>query len=101
MHVWHPHVMILPFQVTVLPPGEWDPNIRIEPPPSIPSQAARKTAAVPPAAGSQQPSRRESVQAGGGGGPPPQPGSEVERVEDKSQVPQLTEEDEGVQCSRR
>lgn len=25
-------------QVTVLPPGEWDPNIRIEPPTSIPSQ---------------------------------------------------------------
>ena len=101
MHVWHAHVMILPFQVTVLPPGEWDPNIRIEPPPSIPSQAARKTAAVPPAGGSQQPSRRGSVQAGGGGGPPPQPGSEVEKVEDKSQVPQVTKEDEGVQCSRR
>ena len=29
-------------QVTVLPPGEWDPNIRIEPPKSVPSQAARK-----------------------------------------------------------
>ncbi|CDW58433.1 sodium driven chloride bicarbonate exchanger [Trichuris trichiura] len=25
-------------QVTVLPPGEWDPSIRIEPPPSVPSQ---------------------------------------------------------------
>lgn len=25
-------------QVTVLPPGEWDPNIRIEPPASVPSQ---------------------------------------------------------------
>ena len=25
-------------QVTVLPPGEWDPAIRIEPPKSIPSQ---------------------------------------------------------------
>jgi len=25
-------------QVTVLPPGEWDPTIRIEPPKSIPSQ---------------------------------------------------------------
>jgi hypothetical protein len=24
--------------VTVLPPGEWDPNIRIEPPAAIPSQ---------------------------------------------------------------
>jgi sodium bicarbonate cotransporter 5 len=29
-------------QVTVLPPGEWDPNIRIEPPSSIPSQEKRK-----------------------------------------------------------
>lgn len=28
-------------QVTVLPPGEWDPNIRIEPPQSIPSQVSR------------------------------------------------------------
>ena len=24
--------------VTVLPPGEWDPTIRIEPPKSVPSQ---------------------------------------------------------------
>jgi len=29
-------------QVTVLPPGEWDPTIRIEPPKSVPSQAGRK-----------------------------------------------------------
>ncbi len=29
-------------QVTVLPPGEWDPDIRIEPPSSIPSQQKRK-----------------------------------------------------------
>lgn len=28
--------------VTVLPPGEWDPNIRIEPPAAIPSQERRK-----------------------------------------------------------
>lgn len=25
-------------QVTVLPPGEWDPSIRIEPPKNVPSQ---------------------------------------------------------------
>lgn len=25
-------------QVTVLPPGEWDPKIRIEPPTKVPSQ---------------------------------------------------------------
>lgn len=27
--------------VTVLPPGEWDPAIRIEPPKAVPSQVAR------------------------------------------------------------
>ena len=35
-------------QVTVLPPGEWDPSIRIEPPKSVPSQESRKTATCPP-----------------------------------------------------
>ncbi|XP_052812652.1 electrogenic sodium bicarbonate cotransporter 1-like [Mya arenaria] len=30
-------------QVTVLPPGEWDPKIRIEPPDNVPSQEGRKT----------------------------------------------------------
>ncbi|XP_063055663.1 sodium bicarbonate cotransporter 3 isoform X5 [Engraulis encrasicolus] len=34
-------------QVTVLPPGEWDPTIRIEPPKSVPSQEKRKMAQVP------------------------------------------------------
>ena len=29
-------------QVTVLPPGEWDPSIRIEPPKSVPSQVDAK-----------------------------------------------------------
>lgn len=29
------------FQVTVLPPGEWDPSIRIEPPDVIPEQGKR------------------------------------------------------------
>lgn len=29
------------FQVTVLPPGEWDPQIRLEPPPQVPSQTER------------------------------------------------------------
>ncbi|XP_036001221.1 sodium bicarbonate cotransporter 3 isoform X8 [Fundulus heteroclitus] len=29
-------------QVTVLPPGEWDPTIRIEPPKNVPSQSKRK-----------------------------------------------------------
>ncbi|CAG5123621.1 unnamed protein product, partial [Candidula unifasciata] len=31
-------------QVTALPPGEWDPKIRIEPPQSVPSQAPRRQA---------------------------------------------------------
>ena len=31
-------------QVTVLPPGEWDPKIRIEPPTAVPNQSFRKTA---------------------------------------------------------
>ncbi|XP_058504299.1 sodium bicarbonate cotransporter 3-like isoform X3 [Solea solea] len=34
-------------QVTVLPPGEWDPTIRIEPPKSVPSQEKRKMPSVP------------------------------------------------------
>ncbi|KAK2845169.1 hypothetical protein Q5P01_011828 [Channa striata] len=34
-------------QVTVLPPGEWDPSIRIEPPKSVPSQEKRKRAPAP------------------------------------------------------
>uniref|UniRef100_A0A2K6MD64 Anion exchange protein n=1 Tax=Rhinopithecus bieti TaxID=61621 RepID=A0A2K6MD64_RHIBE len=34
-------------QVTVLPPGEWDPSIRIEPPKNVPSQEKRKIPAVP------------------------------------------------------
>ncbi|XP_036055902.1 sodium bicarbonate cotransporter 3 isoform X1 [Onychomys torridus] len=34
-------------QVTVLPPGEWDPSIRIEPPKSVPSQEKRKIPVFP------------------------------------------------------
>ncbi|XP_034032740.1 sodium-driven chloride bicarbonate exchanger-like isoform X2 [Thalassophryne amazonica] len=34
-------------QVTVLPPGEWDPTIRIEPPKNVPSQDKRKVPPVP------------------------------------------------------
>lgn len=40
--------------VTVLPPGEWDPTIRIEPPAAIPSQEIRKR---PP----EKPTRKEEV----------------------------------------
>ncbi|KAK2830539.1 hypothetical protein Q5P01_018470 [Channa striata] len=34
-------------QVTVLPPGEWDPTIRIEPPKNVPSQMKRKRPSPP------------------------------------------------------
>uniref|UniRef100_A0A4W4G172 Anion exchange protein n=1 Tax=Electrophorus electricus TaxID=8005 RepID=A0A4W4G172_ELEEL len=34
-------------QVTVLPPGEWDPTIRIEPPKNVPSQEKRKIPPLP------------------------------------------------------
>ncbi|CAG5886623.1 unnamed protein product [Menidia menidia] len=34
-------------QVTVLPPGEWDPTIRIEPPKNVPSQLKRKIPSHP------------------------------------------------------
>ncbi|MCJ8735669.1 hypothetical protein PDJAM_G00249890 [Pangasius djambal] len=34
-------------QVTVLPPGEWDPTIRIEPPKNVPSQIKRKRPSQP------------------------------------------------------
>uniref|UniRef100_A0A8C4N3C8 Anion exchange protein n=1 Tax=Eptatretus burgeri TaxID=7764 RepID=A0A8C4N3C8_EPTBU len=34
-------------QVMVLPPGEWDPSIRIEPPKSVPSQDKRKKPRLP------------------------------------------------------
>lgn len=44
-------------QVTVLPPGEWDPSIRIEPPDAVPSQDKRLESAKSGAGG-----------GGGGGG---------------------------------
>merc|ERR1719445_1476409 len=34
--------------VTVLPPGEWDPSIRIEPPTQVPSQEGRKNLSEKP-----------------------------------------------------
>ncbi|XP_036007997.1 electroneutral sodium bicarbonate exchanger 1 isoform X2 [Fundulus heteroclitus] len=40
-------------QVTVLPPGEWDPSIRIEPPKNVPSQEKRKMPGVPNGTGLQ------------------------------------------------
>ncbi len=49
--------------VTVLPPGEWDPSIRIEPPQQVPSQEGRKHAASkqakPPTEDSQEEEERK------------------------------------------
>ncbi|CAL8289731.1 unnamed protein product [Lota lota] len=52
-------------QVTVLPPGEWDPSIRIEPPKNVPSQEKRK---VPPLPNGVT-DLGESEEHGGHGGP--------------------------------
>nr|XP_021335419.1 sodium-driven chloride bicarbonate exchanger isoform X4 [Danio rerio] len=52
-------------QVTVLPPGEWDPTIRIEPPKNVPSQEKRK---VPPLANGGA-DLGEEEEHGGHGGP--------------------------------
>ncbi|XP_056435312.1 sodium-driven chloride bicarbonate exchanger-like isoform X1 [Gadus chalcogrammus] len=46
-------------QVTVLPPGEWDPSIRIEPPKHVPSQEGRRKSCV----------LEEEDEPGGHGGP--------------------------------
>ncbi|XP_061443378.1 sodium bicarbonate cotransporter 3 isoform X9 [Rhineura floridana] len=52
-------------QVTVLPPGEWDPSIRIEPPKSVPSQEKRKIPKFPNgAASSGEPLKEEGHHAG-------------------------------------
>ncbi|XP_041117903.1 sodium-driven chloride bicarbonate exchanger-like isoform X1 [Polyodon spathula] len=52
-------------QVTVLPPGEWDPTIRIEPPKNVPSQEKRKIPAVPNGTAALG----EEPEVGGHGGP--------------------------------
>ncbi|XP_069579395.1 sodium-driven chloride bicarbonate exchanger-like isoform X2 [Brachyistius frenatus] len=52
-------------QVTVLPPGEWDPSIRIEPPKNVPSQEKRKIPPVP----NGVTDLGESEDHGGHGGP--------------------------------
>ncbi|CAI5637798.1 unnamed protein product [Oreochromis niloticus] len=52
-------------QVTVLPPGEWDPSIRIEPPKNVPSQEKRKIPPVP----NGVTDLGESGEHGGHGGP--------------------------------
>ncbi|XP_078146507.1 sodium bicarbonate cotransporter 3-like isoform X3 [Centroberyx gerrardi] len=56
-------------QVTVLPPGEWDPTIRIEPPKNVPSQMKRKRPSQPNGTAS--------------------PAGELEKEEDHHAVPEL------------
>ncbi|KAG7227528.1 hypothetical protein INR49_005343 [Caranx melampygus] len=53
-------------QVTVLPPGEWDPSIRIEPPKNVPSQEKRKKSNVLPNGLGEG---EEEEEHGGHGGP--------------------------------
>ncbi|KAK9537559.1 hypothetical protein VZT92_005165 [Zoarces viviparus] len=53
-------------QVTVLPPGEWDPSIRIEPPKNVPSQEKRKKSNILP---NGLVEGEEEVEEGGHGGP--------------------------------
>ncbi|XP_052813813.1 sodium bicarbonate cotransporter 3-like isoform X3 [Mya arenaria] len=52
-------------QVTVLPPGEWDPSIRIEPPKSVPSQESRKTPAKQTQSGGQSQPEEEAEESHG------------------------------------
>ncbi|CAB1334698.1 unnamed protein product [Coregonus sp. 'balchen'] len=51
-------------QVTVLPPGEWDPTIRIEPPKSVPSQEKRKMPSVPNGSAHNESFKEDQHQAG-------------------------------------
>uniref|UniRef100_A0A8D3DBY1 Anion exchange protein n=1 Tax=Scophthalmus maximus TaxID=52904 RepID=A0A8D3DBY1_SCOMX len=52
-------------QVTVLPPGEWDPSIRIEPPKNVPSQKRKKSNILP----NGMVEGDEEEELGGHGGP--------------------------------
>uniref|UniRef100_A0A8L0DLX1 Anion exchange protein n=1 Tax=Oncorhynchus mykiss TaxID=8022 RepID=A0A8L0DLX1_ONCMY len=51
-------------QVTVLPPGEWDPTIRIEPPKSVPSQDKRKMPSLPNGSAHNESFKEDQHQAG-------------------------------------
>ncbi|KAB7498207.1 Electroneutral sodium bicarbonate exchanger 1 [Armadillidium nasatum] len=50
--------------VTILPPGEWDPAIRIEPPAAIPSQESRKKTEVKEVVDEEEEEQRHRVDAG-------------------------------------
>ncbi|MCP3662617.1 MAG: hypothetical protein GY696_09010, partial [Gammaproteobacteria bacterium] len=58
-------------QVTVLPPGEWDPNIRIEPPSHIPSQEKRKHTEGGKKEGEEGEEEKEEKEPEGGHGSDP------------------------------
>lgn len=47
-------------QVTVLPPGEWDPSIRIEPPKNVPSQVMNAYKIVVAAVGAPESQSRSN-----------------------------------------
>ncbi|EMP28546.1 Electrogenic sodium bicarbonate cotransporter 4 [Chelonia mydas] len=55
-------------EVIVLPPGEWDPNIRIEPPKKIPSAEKRKSVFSLNEAGQMNGTAGGAAGGGGGGG---------------------------------
>ncbi|XP_045082247.1 sodium bicarbonate cotransporter 3-like isoform X2 [Coregonus clupeaformis] len=56
-------------QVTVLPPGEWDPTIRIEPPKNVPSQMKRKIPSQPNGSASPSGEMLKEEDEGHGAGP--------------------------------
>ncbi|XP_041738826.1 sodium bicarbonate cotransporter 3 isoform X5 [Coregonus clupeaformis] len=56
-------------QVTVLPPGEWDPTIRIEPPKNVPSQMKRKIPTQPNGSPSPSGEMLKEEDEGHGAGP--------------------------------
>uniref|UniRef100_A0A4W5NRV9 Anion exchange protein n=1 Tax=Hucho hucho TaxID=62062 RepID=A0A4W5NRV9_9TELE len=56
-------------QVTVLPPGEWDPSIRIEPPKNVPSQLKRKIPSQPNGSPSPSGEMLKEEDEGHGAGP--------------------------------
>ncbi|XP_034047608.1 electrogenic sodium bicarbonate cotransporter 1-like [Thalassophryne amazonica] len=68
-------------EVIVLPPGEWDPNIRIEPPKSLPSPDKRKNMYVglePPHMNGDTPHDGEQGGGGGAGGGGHEVGEELQ-----------------------
>ncbi|XP_068562692.1 electrogenic sodium bicarbonate cotransporter 1-like isoform X2 [Cebidichthys violaceus] len=67
-------------EVIVLPPGEWDPNIRIEPPKSLPSSDKRKNMYVGLEAPQMNGDTPHDEGHGGGGGGGHEVGEELQRT---------------------